>query len=574
MAAQTATVSSLEMSMPHRRYQFIALVGSALFGLAACSGKRSDNSADTAKVASTAASAAPTAAPTVSPQDWPGYNRTPAGDRFSPLSEISTANVAQLKQICMYKLPEVTSLQTGPIVVNGTMYFTTDTISYAINAITCAERWKRPRHSTKPSALLVNRGFAYMDGTLFRGTSDSHVLAMDTTDGRVLWDHVVSVTAPGMSIPMAPIAADGMVYVGNAGGDQVGVTGHVYALDARDGHVVWQFDVVPDTGAARATWTNKRLPVTGGGFWTSFTFDAANNVLYVPAGNPAPDFEIELRTGAALYTDAVIAIDAATGRMLGYDQLVKNDMHDWDVDSPPTLFTTRAGHRVVASANKDGQLAVLDRSRILRGTAVAGDLGTALPVLYRMPTTTRTNVDTPLSRDSVIQFCPGITGGSEWNGAAYNPNTNAIYVGAVDWCAVVQLKRDTTTIPPAGSTWLGNENANPFVPASQAHGWLTSFDADSGTVRWKFHAPHPILAGVTPTAGGVVFAADMSGEFYAFDADSGKVLWKTNTGQSTGGGVISYAAGGHQLVAIASGMKSPVWPGAAQQSRILVYGLK
>jgi alcohol dehydrogenase (cytochrome c) len=542
-----------------------------MVALCACSGSHSETSSDTARpvISPTVALAAQTR-----PGDWPSYNRTVAGARFSPLSEIARSNISQLKSICTYNLPEVTSLQTGPIVIDGTMYFTTDTISYAIDASTCAQKWIQPRHSATPSALLVNRGFAYMDGRLFRGTSDAHVLAMDTTDGHVLWDHAISAATPGMSIPMAPIAANGMVYVGNAGGDQVGVTGHVYALDARDGHVVWQFDVVPDSGAARETWTNKRLPVTGGGFWTSFTFDVPNNVLYVPAGNPAPDFEIGLRGGDDLYTDAVIAIDGATGKMLGYNQLVKRDMHDWDVDSPPTLLTTSGGRAIVASANKDGQLAVLDRSTIVSGKPETGNPGAALPVIYRMPTTTRENVDTPLSSDAVVRFCPGITGGSEWNGAAYNPNTNSIYVGAVDWCASVQLKRDTTTIPPAGTTWLGNQNKSPFGPATQASGWLTAFDADSGAVRWKFHAPHPMLAGVTPTAGGLVFGADMSGELYAFDADNGHVLWKTNTGQSTGGGIVSYTAGGRQLIGVASGMKSPVWPGAAKQSRILVYGLR
>lgn len=557
--------------MPDHGPVVAAVMVTGMIALFACSAPHANTSADTAHAAANPVVAS---TPTISPQDWPGYNRTLAGDRFSPLTEISRANITQIKPVCTYKLPEVSSFQTGPIVVGGIMYFTTDTISYAINASTCAEKWKQPRHNAKPSALLVNRGFAYMDGRLFRGTSDSHVLAMDITDGHVLWDHLLSVKVPGMSIPMAPVAANGMVYVGNAGGDQVGVTGHVFALDARDGHVVWQFDVVPDSGSARETWTNKRLPVTGGAFWTSFTFDAPNNVLYVPAGNPAPDFETELRTGDNLYTNSVIALDGKTGKMLGYDQLVKRDTHDWDVDSPPTLATTRSGRPIVASANKDGQLAVLDRSQITRGKTVTGDLGAALPVLYRMPTTTRTNIDVPLSRDSLTRFCPGITGGSEWNGAAYSPNTNAIYVGAVDWCASAQLKRDTLTIPPAGTTWLGNENTNPFGPATEASGWITAFDADKGTVRWKFHAPHPILAGVTPTAGGLVFGADMAGELYALDADNGQVLWKTDTGQSTGGGIVTYVAGGRQLVAVASGMKSVTWPGAAQQSRILVYGLR
>ena len=281
----------------------------------------------------------------VNPGDWPGYNRTLAGDRYSPLAEINAANVAGLRTICSYTLPEVTSLQTGPIVVNGTMFFTTDTISYAIDAGSCAEKWRTVRHSETPSGLGVNRGFAYMDGRLFRGTSDVHAIALDAADGHVVWDRVLDVKGPGVSIPMAPIAANGLVYIGNAGGDIAAITGHVYALDARDGHVVWKFDVVPSTGPARSTWPNIRLPVSGGAFWTSFTLDAPNAILYVPAGNPAPDFDVELRKGDNLYTNSVIALSSRSGRMLAWNQLVKRDAHDWDVDSPPALVTTRSGRR-------------------------------------------------------------------------------------------------------------------------------------------------------------------------------------------------------------------------------------
>ncbi len=506
--------------------------------------------------------------------DWASYNRTLPGDRFSPLAGINRSNVAQLKSICTYTLPEVTSLQTGPIVVGGTMYFTTDTISYAIDAATCAEKWKQVRHSASPSRLAVHRGFAYMNGRLFRGTSDAHALGMDAGDGHVIWDTPLDVKGQGVSYPMAPIAANGLVFIGNAGGDQVGVTGHVYALDANDGHVVWRFDVVPATGPARSTWTNPRLPISGGAFWTSFTYDPANRILYVPAGNPAPDFDIQLRTGDNLYSNSVIAIDVDNGRMLGYNQLVKRDMHDWDVDSPPTLATTRSGRAIVASANKDGLLSILDRSRLTGGGArSAGDVASTLTLLSQTPTTTRMNVDVMLSRDTTTTFCPGIQGGSEWNGAAYSPQTNSVYVGAVDWCMRVRVVRDTVNLPTTG-TWLGNENTDTQTPVANARGWVTAFDAENGSVRWKFQAPRPILAGVTPTAGGVVFAADMGGELYALDAASGQQLWQTNTGQSTGGGIITYSAGGRQLLGVASGMKSVVWPGAAQQSRVLIYGLR
>lgn len=520
-------------------------------------------------------SAAAPAAPAVAAADWPAYNRTLAGDRFSPLDEIHRGNVAQLQVTCTYVLPEVNSMQAGPIVVDGTMYFTTERGSYAIDAATCAEKWHVERVSSRPSPLGVQRGFAYLDGRLFRGSSDAHVLALDVADGRTLWDVAIDVAeTPGVSMPMAPIAADGLVFIGNAGGDQTGVTGHVYALDAQDGHVVWKFDVVPDEPAVRATWPNAdRLPISGGAFWTSFALDAEPGVLYVPAGNPAPDFDAEARGGDNLYTNSLIALDAATGRMLGYNQLVKRDAHDWDVNAPPALGVTRAGRPIVASANKDGLLSVLDRSALVSSSPPAGtEPGARLPTIFQAPTTTRENVDVPLSRTAPVRFCPGIQGGNEWNGAAFHPELNMLYTGAVDWCANVQLAAEVT-VPSAGAIWFGSAIGEIQGPPSEAKGWITAFDADTGAERWKFAAPVPVVAGVTPTAGGLVFTADLSGTLRAFDAETGAVLFELDTGQSIGGGIVSYSAAGRQRIGVASGMKSLIWPGAATESRIQVFGL-
>jgi len=543
---------------------FVALA--AVF-LTACSGGKTPDPA-----------AAPTAAPTRAPQpavaagDWPAYNRTLAGDRFSPLDEINRGNVAQLTAVCNYTLPEVSALQTGPIVVAGTMYFTTETRSYAIDAATCAEKWKVERPLERPSALGVHRGFAYLDGRLFRGTSDAHVLALDANDGHTLWDHEIDAKVPGLTMPMAPIAANGLVFIGHAGGDQTGVAGHAYALDAADGHVVWKFDVVPDEPAVRATWANAdRYPITGGAFWTSFTLDAERGVLYLPAGNAAPDFDVEARGGDNLYTNSIIALDAKTGHLLGYNQIVKHDNHDWDVNSPPALATTRGGRAIVASANKDGLLSVLDRGAVAPGV-VAGDLSTKLPTLFQSPTTTRENVDVPLSRTAPVRFCPGIQGGNEWNGAAFHPGLNTLFTGSVDWCATVQLE-DEVKVPAPGAIWFGSKSNDIQGPPAEAKGWVTAFDADTGAVRWKFASPTPVLAGVTPTAGGIVFSANLRGELRAFDAESGAVLWTLDSGQSIGGGIVSYSAAGKQRIGVASGMKSRIWPGAADQSRIQVFGL-
>jgi alcohol dehydrogenase (cytochrome c) len=138
----------------------------------------------------------------------------------------------------------------------------------------------------------------------------------------------------------------------------------------------------------------------------------------------------------------------------------------------------------------------------------------------------------------------------------------------------VQIKRPLT-VPAPGQIWFAATTpmsgmTDPKVPA---RGWLTAFNAETGAVRWKFHAPHPMLAGVTPTAGGIVFGADLEGSIYALDQRSGAVLWKKDTGQSIGGGIVSYEADGHQRLGVASGMHSRVWPGGASRSRIVVYGL-
>jgi alcohol dehydrogenase (cytochrome c) len=331
--------------------------------------------------------------------------------------------------------------------------------------------------------------------------------------------------------------------------------------------------VVPEDPAVRATWPNAdRFPITGGAFWTSFALDVERGLLYVPAGNPAPDFDVQARGGDNLYTNSLIALDAATGRIVGYNQLVKRDEHDWDVNGPPALGVTRAGRPIVASANKDGLLSVLDRSALASAPPAGADLGRRLPTIFQSATTTRENADVPLSRTERVRFCPGIQGGNEWNGAAFHPALNTLYTGAVDWCASVQLA-EQPSVPSAGAIWFGSAIGEIQGPASEARGWITAFDADSGAVRWKFAAPAPVVAGVTPTAGGLVFSADLTGHLRAFDAETGAVLFERETGQSIGGGIVSYSAGGKQRIGVASGMKSGIWPGAASESRIQVLAL-
>jgi alcohol dehydrogenase (cytochrome c) len=172
--------------------------------------------------------------------------------------------------------------------------------------------------------------------------------------------------------------------------------------------------------------------------------------------------------------------------------------------------------------------------------------------VYQVPTTTRENVDVPLSRTQKTRFCPGILGGNEWNGASFDPQRNALYVGAVDWCASVQLLPEAVA-PAPGEIWFGSEGRDTQVSPDEAKGWVTAFDADSGAVRWKFAAPAPVVAGVTPTAGGVVFSADHDGAFLVADSTTGKKLYEYQTGSAIFAPPTTYLLDGRQYVVMPAG---------------------
>jgi alcohol dehydrogenase (cytochrome c) len=297
--------------------------------------------------------------------------------------------------------------------------------------------------------------------------------------------------------------------------------------------------------------------------WSSFTLDPEAGVLYVPAGNPAPDFMPHLREGANLYANSLLALDARTGRLRDYVQVLdgRRDWHDWDVSATPALIRTQGGKALLALAGKDGQLHAISTS--------------PMRIQWSVPITTRENVDVPLTHTAATRFCPGTQGGTEWNGPAYNPGLNLVYTGAVDWCAHIRLVHPDSVPNPLPPDFTGHKGGGfgDFDDKSQWKGWITATDPDAGTVRWRYQAATPILAAVTTTAGGVVFTGDMNGMLIVLDAATGRVLHQVQTGAPAGGGVVTYAVGGRQYVAVAGGTISPIWPLPPATSRITVFSL-
>ncbi len=424
-------------------------------------------------------------------------------------------------------------------------------------------------------------GAAYLDGMLFRGTDDGRVLAYDFKTGNRLWETTIADVKKGEDVPAAPIAWEGLVFIGNAGGDFKGAKGHMYALDAKTGKIVWQFFLVPKTegdtvrgpeGASpldTSTWKNiPGAPISGGGTWTSTTLDPATGLLYVPVGNPAPDYDNSVRQGDNLFTGSVVVLDAKTGAYKNHFQLVPRDWHDWDVSNPPVLIKTRAGKRLMAVSPKDGHLYGFD---------LADN-----KLLYRTPVTRIENVEEPFAVDKDVHFCPGAAGGEEWNSPGYDPLTNLIFTGDVDWCVTVMLQtREEIAAAPLGQLWTGDKYLDPFNQFGKFSradgywaGWLYATDADTGVWKWRLKSNYPIMGAVTPTAGGLVFFGDLGGNFYAIDAATGQKLWGQKIGGAIGGGVITYTVNGTQKVAVATGYVAPAFPAEIRRARIAILGVE
>src|SRR5271163_218750 len=323
----------------------------------------------------TPAAAAPASRDASPPSnDWPSYNRTVGSQRYSTLSEINKQNVGKLKVLCTYDTHSIAAFESGLIMADNALIGTTEFDIFSLNPATCAENW-RTHEDYPPSLLPSNRGAAYMDGMLYRGTQDGRVLAYDFKTGKRLWQTTIADAKLGESVPSAPIASDGLVYAGNSGGDFKGGKGHMYALEAKTGRIVWEFYLTPKvdgdpprgpegkTPLDASTWKNATgIPISGSGTWTSFTLDTKTGQLYVPGGNPAPDFVQggldgpSPREGSNLYTDSVVVLDSKTGDYKTHFKLVPHDWHDWDVSTPPILIQTMGGKQLMAVAPKNGHL--------------------------------------------------------------------------------------------------------------------------------------------------------------------------------------------------------------------------
>jgi alcohol dehydrogenase (cytochrome c) len=487
-------------------------------------------------------------------RDWLLPDHDYAGQRFVDVGLINRQNVASLRPICIHQTAHVGSFQSHPIVYDGVLYLTAGPSTVAIDAATCELRW---RHDAKSAATGgTNRGVALKDGTLVRGAPDGRLIALEAATGRVLWEVKAGDPDRGESFPMPPVLFEDLVIVGPAGAER-GIRGWVGAFRLADGAPVWKFYTIPRPGEPGAeTWSDPASSLVGGGAtWTPFTLDPARGVVHAAISNPAPDFFGEGRLGSNLYTNSVVALDARTGKLQWHYQVTPHDLHDWDLTHAGPWFATAVkGQRrdVIAAAGKEGLLTLIDRNTHER--------------LWEVAVTTRENTNGAVTVEGV-RACPGVLGGVQWNGPAYNPELNLLYTPAVDWCGTFRRAAEFA----GGRRYMGGTYAGD--PFTKARGWLTAVDASTGGVKWKYESSRPMLAAVTTTAAGLLFTGELTGDFLVFDARNGSVLYRFPTGAPNNGGVATYALNGKQYVALVSGDTSSLWPTPPAAGNVIIFGL-
>jgi alcohol dehydrogenase (cytochrome c) len=484
------------------------------------------------------------------PQNWLTYSGDYTGRRFTPLDEISAANVRGLTAKWVYQTGATGKLETTPLVVDGILYATAqDDRAFALDARTGRPIWMYQHQlpgDIRPCCGRVNRGLAILGDKVFLGTLDAHVIALDTKTGNVIWDIVAADYQKGYSFTVAPLAVKNLVVIGVSGGEY-GVRGFIDAYDAASGARQWRFYTVPGPGEpGHETWEGDSWKVGGAPAWNTGTYDAATNQIFWPTGNPAPSNRGEGRAGDNLFSNSLLALNADTGKLNWYFQFTKHDEHDWDATQIPVIIDA-GGKHLIAQANRNGYFYVIDRA--------TGKLVLANSYGKTTWSDSKDAEGRPVAKKEASPtleghtVCPGALGTTNFMAPAYDQQTSLFYVTARDQCDIFSTAPQPYEAGHAyyGSAYFPSEEAEPY------RGFLKAIDPMTGDIKWKFEHTSPTWSGVLATAGGLVFTGDAEGNFVALDAVSGKPLWHFQMGGAVYAAPIAFAVDGKEYVAIAAG---------------------
>jgi quinohemoprotein ethanol dehydrogenase len=548
--------------------------------------------------------------------NWITNGGSLANQRYSPLTQINTSNVSQLKGVWHTHLngsgvAAKYSAESQPLVYKGTIYVPTgqDDV-FAVDSTTGKIKWQYKANLNQSISTVccgwLSRGVALGEGKVYIGQLDGNLVALDQQTGKVAWKRLVMPWQQGYSITNAPLYVDGMVITGISGGE-FGIRGRVTAYDASTGKEVWRFYTIPGPGqTGHDTWpaTGDAWQHGGAPVWQTPSVDPNLGLLYFTTGNAGPDNDGSKRAGKNLFAGSMVALDVKTGKLRWYYQMVHHDIWDYDSPSPTVLFDATINGQLrtgIGEASKTGWLYLLDRTNgkplfptpekavpqnANQMTWPTQPIPSYPPFVPHAPTDKMyndvlaqltknaghavtairaTTMYTPFWKTPVI-LTPGPQGGTNWQPSSYNPKTHMFYVCAQSGPVASTGGTAETSQAKAGAavqTQLGSTLTVTGGFGSN-DGYFSAIDATTGRIAWqKIWPGESCYAASSTTGGNLVFVGRSNGNLLAYDARSGKQLWSFQTGagannaptifQQNGKEYAVFYAGGNALAASAHG---------------------
>jgi alcohol dehydrogenase (cytochrome c) len=504
------------------------------------------------------------------PQNWIVYGGGYDNQRYSNLKQITPGNVKNLEQKWVLQNQVPGAWESNPLVVDGIMYVTerpNDVM--ALDAKTGKMFWIyrwTPDASARVCCGSNNRGVAILGNTLFVGTLDAHLIALDSRTGKPLWNIAVADVKDAYSITMAPMIVKDKVLVG-IGGGEFGIRGFIAAFDPKTGKELWRFYTIPGPGEPGfETWSGDSWKTGGAPVWSIGAFDPTLNLVYLGTGNPGPDWNPAQRPGDNLYSDSVVALDPDTGKLKWHFQFTPNDGYDYDSTQVPVLADmdwNGKPAKVMMWANRNGFFYVLDR---VTGQFLQGQPFVKVTWASGLDKNGRP-IQTPAAEGQPTW--PGNQGGTNWFPPAYSPRTGLFYFSAWENYATIYRREKAeyqpgrnfsggggaglAPVPGAPTVGIGRRGPIDYWTNEVGSGATVAMDPHTGKRVWSFPQYDVTDAGMMTTATDLLFTGGREGYFYAFDAKAGKLLWKTNLGGSIVNAPVTYEIDGKQYISIISG---------------------
>ncbi len=495
------------------------------------------------------------------PGNWLTYNRTYDSRHHSPLDEINRENAGDLELKWVFQARSLEKFESTALAVDGVIYnvqMPNDVV--ALDAVTGRKFWQYTHvmgEKVNVCCGRINRGLAILGETLYMGTIDGKLVALDAKTGAVVFSKQIVDPTGGYSLTHAPLVVKDKIIVGSAGGEY-GIRGFIAALDPKNGDELWRFNTIPGPGEpGHETWSGDSWKRGGGSVWVTGSYDPDLNLTYWGVGNPAPDWNGDVRLGDNLYSDSVVALNPDTGELAWYFQFTPHDEWDWDAVQIPVLVDREwegQPRKLMLWANRNGFFYVLDRvtGEFLHGKNFAkvtwakglDENGRPIKIPEASPT-----------REGV-RVWPSVQGATNWYSPSYSEKTGLFYVSAWEYSSIYHKGDPLYT---RGNRYVGSlprgvwPNTMKDEDEQQGHGAIRALSPDTGDLEWEFKMTGVGESGILSTAGDILVTGSRDGNMLVLDSFTGKKLLSLNLGGRIACSPITFTAQGRQYVAVTSG---------------------